>query len=99
MKVIVTVKARLKGDAAEMRELHDSVTGATKEMAQQAGDVSHRIFLNPQDSRDFLGIDEWDSVEHFQAFAGHPQIQDFFSKLFDGEPEVMLWSGAGWNEW
>jgi quinol monooxygenase YgiN len=99
MKVTITVRARLKGGAAEMRQLHDQVTGATKDMAKQAGDLTHKVFLNPADERDFLGIDEWDSAEHAQAFAGSPQIQEFFGKLFEGQPEVKVWSDSGWNQW
>jgi quinol monooxygenase YgiN len=56
------------GDHPEaIRKIHDEVTTATKEMALQAGDISHRVYLNPQDGRDFLGIDEWKSAEAVQA--------------------------------
>lgn len=99
MKVTITIRARLKGDSKSAQKLHDEVTGATKEMAKQAGDLTHHVFLNPQDDRDFLGIDTWGSAEHAQAFAGSPQIQDFFSKLFDGPPEVKIWVDSGWNQW
>lgn len=99
MAVTVTIRGRLKGSAADMRQLHDQVTGATKDMAQAAGDISHRVFLNPQDESDFLGIDEWRSPEQLQAFSSDPRIQDFFSKLFEGQPEVKLWMDPGWNQW
>ena len=97
--VTVTIRARLKGDQATAQELHDQVTGATREMAIAAGDISHRVFLNPMDARDFLGIDEWRSAEAVGAFASNPQIQDFFGQLFDGQPEVTVWVSSGWNEW
>ena len=97
--VTVVVRARLRGDRATAQELHDQVTGATREMALQAGDVSHRVFLNPADPGDFLGIDEWRSVEAVQAFSGDPRIVDFFGQLFDGPPEVTVWVPSGWNEW
>jgi quinol monooxygenase YgiN len=97
--VTVTIRARLRGDQAAAQRLHDQVTGATREMALQAGDISHRVFLNPADPRDFLGIDEWRSVEAVQAFSGDPRIVDFFGQLFDGAPEVTVWVPSGWNEW
>jgi hypothetical protein len=75
------------------------VTGATKEMATQAGDLTHVVYLNPLDKRDFLGIDTWQTAEQAQAFAGNPQIQEFFGQLFDGQPEIMVWSESGWNKW
>lgn len=97
--VTVIVRARLRADQAAARELHDQVTSATREAAVAAGDLSHRTFLNPADPSDFLGIDEWRSPEAFQAFAGDPQIGEFFGRLFDGQPEVTVWIASGWNEW
>lgn len=99
MAIVVMVRARLRGDAASARDLHDQVTGATKEMAIAAGDVGHRTYLNPADPLDFLGIDEWQSAEQFQAFAGNPQIAEFFAQLFDGEPQVTVWAPSSWNAW
>jgi quinol monooxygenase YgiN len=99
MAVTITIRARLKGDTESMQKVHDQVTGATKEMAKQAGDISHIVYLNPQDRRDFFGIDTWQSAEQAQAFAGSPQIQEFFGRLFEGEPEVKVWSESGWNKW
>jgi len=99
MAIVVMVRARLRGDAAAARQLHDQVTGATQEMARAAGDIGHRTYLNPADPKDFLGIDEWQSPEQFQAFAANPQIAEFFGQLFEGEPEVSVWAPSGWNEW
>jgi len=97
--VTVTIRARLRGDPATARQLHDEVTGATREMAQAAGDLTHRVFLNPADPRDFLGIDEWRSADAVQAFASSPQIVDFFGQLFDGPADVTVWVPSDWNEW
>jgi quinol monooxygenase YgiN len=97
--VTVIIRARLRGDPAAARQLHDQVTGATREQALAAGDISHRVFLNPADPNDFLGIDEWRSAEAVSAFAGSPQITEFFSQLFDGPPDVKVWVPSGWNEW
>src|SRR5262245_3009229 len=97
--VLVTIKARLRDDPDAIKQIHDQVTSATNEMALQAGDLSHRVCLNPQDRRDFLGIDEWQSAEAVQAFSANPQIQEFFSQMFEGAPEVTIWEGSGWNEW
>ena len=95
----VVIRARLRGNQASARQLHDQVTAATREMAIAAGDVSHRVFLNPADPRDFLGIDVWRSAEQMAAFSANPQIGEFFGKLFDGAPEVTVWVNSGWNEW
>ena len=98
-KVTVTIRARLRGDQATAKALHDSVTGATRAQALAAGDLSHRVFLNPADPLDFFGVDEWKSAEAVAAFAGSPQIQEFFADLFEGRPEVTVWVSSGWNEW
>lgn len=97
--VLVTIRARLRDDPEAIRKIHDDVTTATKEMALQAGDISHRVYLNPQDGRDFLGIDEWKSAEAVQAFSANRQIQEFFGQMFERQPEVTIWEGSGWNEW
>jgi quinol monooxygenase YgiN len=97
--VTVIIRARLRGDPAAARQLHDQVTVATKDMALAAGDLSHRVFLDPADPGAFLGIDEWRSAEAVQAFASSPQIADFFGQLFDGPPDVSVWASSGWNEW
>ena len=99
MAVTITIRARLKGDPASIRKIHDEVTGATKEMARQAGDISHVVYLSAQDEREFLGIDVWQSAEQAQAFAGSPQIQEFFGRMFEGTPEVTIWGDPGWNKW
>jgi len=99
MAVTITIRARLAADAQSIQKIHDEVTGATKEMARQAGDISHVVYLDAQDPRQFLGIDTWQSAEQAQVFAGSPQIQEFFGRMFEGEPEVRIWIDPGWNKW
>ncbi|HKW59493.1 MAG TPA: antibiotic biosynthesis monooxygenase [Candidatus Dormibacteraeota bacterium] len=99
MAVTISIRARLKADAGTIRKIHDEVTGATREMAQKAGDISHTVYLDAQDDREFLGIDVWHSAEQAQAFAGSPQIQEFFGNMFEGAPEVKIWVDPGWNKW
>ena len=99
MAVTITVRARLKGSPESIQKIHDQVTGATKDMARQAGDLTHVVYLNAQDPRDFLGIDTWQSAEQAQSFASSPQIQEFFGQMFEGEPEVKAWTDSGWNRW
>ena len=99
MKYTVTIRAKLKGGPGAAKELHDRVTRATKDQAKQVGDLTHKIFLDPQDAKAFLGIDEWSNLEGLQKFAASPEIKKFFSDLFDGEPEVHVWVDSDWNQW
>lgn len=97
MKYTVLVRGKLKGDQAAMKKYHDEVTTATRAVAQQAGDLTHRIFLDPRDPSAFLGIDEWSSLEGIQAFSSSPQIKEFFGNLFSGQPDVTVWVESDWN--
>jgi quinol monooxygenase YgiN len=99
MTVLVTIRGRLRDEPEAIQAIHDGVTAATKEMARQAGDISHRVYLSPQDGRDFFGIDEWENAEAVQAFSANPQIQEFFAQMFEGPPEVTIWSTTSWNQW
>lgn len=99
MKYTVTVRATLRQSQADAKNYHDEVTRATKDAAKKAGDLTHRVLLDPRDPKAFFGIDEWSSLEGIQAFAGSPQIKEFFSKLFDGEPDVHIWVDSDWNAW
>jgi len=97
--VTVMIRARLRGDRRSAQALHDQVTAATRDAALAAGDISHRVFLDPTDPQAFLGIDEWRSAEAVAAFSADPRIAEFFAQLFDGPPEVTVWAPSGWNEW
>lgn len=100
MAVTVLIRARLKGnDQQTSKKLHDEVTAATKAGALAAGDISHKVWLNPQDPKAFLGIDVWQSAEAVQKFSSDPKIRDFFANLFEGQPEVTVWVDSGWNQW
>src|SRR5690242_11903146 len=74
LRYTATVRARLRGTPAEAKKLHDDTTRATKDMAKQAGDLTHTIYLDPQDPKAFLGIDTWSTLEGLQKFAASPQI-------------------------
>ena len=93
MKYTVTVRARLRESQAAAKKYHDEVTGATKDAAKKAGDLTHVVYLDPKDPKAFFGVDTWSSL------AGSPQIREFFGKLFDGEPEVHVWVDSDWNKW
>jgi quinol monooxygenase YgiN len=97
--VVVVVRARLKASPEEIQKLHDEVTGATKDVAIAAGDISHVTYLDPRDRRNFLGIDVWKSAESFQKFASDPKIQQFFGQMFEGQPDVSVWDESGFRKW
>ena len=54
MKYTVTIKGRLRDEPAVAKEYHDEVTRATRDAAKQAGDLTHAVYLDPQDRKAFL---------------------------------------------
>ena len=98
MKYTVTIRGRLRDQAAG-KKVHDDVTRATKDMAKQAGDLTHAVYLDPKDPKAFYGVDTWSSLEGLQKFSSSPDIPAFFGKLFDGPPEVRVWVDSDWNQW
>ena len=99
MTYTVTIKGRLRGDPVAAKKYHDETTKATKDAAKAAGDVTHVVYLDPQDPRAFYGVDTWSNLEGMQRFAGSPQIREFFGKLFESDPEVRVWVASDWNQW
>ena len=99
MAFTVTIRGRLRETPAAAKKYHDDVTRATKDAAKQAGDLTHAVYLDPQNPKEFFGVDTWSSLEGIQNFAGSSQIREFFEKLFDGEPDVHVWVGSDWNQW
>ena len=99
MKFTVTIRGRLREGQGAAKKYHDDLTRATKDAAKQAGDLTHVVYLDPQDPKAFLGIDTWSTLEGLQKFAASPQIKEFFAKLFEGEPEVRVWVDSDWNTW
>jgi quinol monooxygenase YgiN len=99
MSVVVIVRARLKAAPEQIQKIHDEVTGATKDAAVAAGDLTHAVYLDPRDRRSFLGIDTWKSAEAAQQFAANPKIQEFFAQMFDGPPDVTMFEESGWRRW
>src|SRR5260370_7976452 len=91
MAVKIVIRATLKGtDVGAIRKIHDEVTAATRHMAEEAGDISHPVYLNPQNHPDFLGIDQGKSPEAATAFASIPQIQKSFDPLSQTMPHLPL---------
>src|SRR5262249_37609601 len=94
MAVVVVVRARLKAAPEQIQKLHDEVTAATKDAAVAAGDLSHAVYLDPREPRNFLGIDTWKSADAFQQFASNPKIQGFFAQMFEGAPDVTVFEDS-----
>jgi quinol monooxygenase YgiN len=99
MPYFTTVRARLRdADPAAAREHHNRIVAKLTPGTKALGGTGHSAFGNPQDPRDFLAMDNWDSIEGLQKFMGDPAVQQEIGSLFEGPPEVTVWSAReGWT--
>ena len=100
MKYIVTVRGKLKtANEGEAKAAHDATVDRLSPIGKPMGSLSHQAYLNPQDRREFLAVDTWESMEGIQKFmsdAANPGAA--IAALFEGQPDVTVWAAAdGWR--
>ena len=44
-----------------------------------------------------MAVDFWNNMEGIQKMYSDPNLAEEFGKLFDGEPEVVIWANSGWE--
>jgi hypothetical protein len=96
MRYIVTVKGNLKGSADQARKAHDEIVAKVSPMGRPLGNTSHQPYLNVQKSNEFFAVDFWDNMEGIQKLYSDPNLAAEFAKMFEGQPEVTVWSDSGW---
>jgi quinol monooxygenase YgiN len=96
MKYIVTVRGRLKPAADQAA--HDATVDRLSPISRPLGALGHQAYLNPQDPREFLAIDTWQSMEGLQQFMAHPENPGAaIASLFENPPDITVWSESGWR--
>lgn len=97
MEYITVVRARLKGDDIKAsQKAHDATVETLSGMTRPMGATGHRAYLNPQKPMEFLAIDRWNNLEGLQKFMSDPQVAQAFGALFDGQPDITIWSESDW---
>lgn len=96
MNFITVVRGKLK-DPADAQKAHDATVALLSPVSRPIGALHHQPYLNPQNASEFLAVDTWSNPEGLQQFMQNPQVAQEFGKLFDGMPEVTVWSEAGWQ--
>lgn len=96
MKYIVTVRGKLKADLDQSKRVHDETVAKVSVNGRQMGNTSHQAYVNTQAENEFFAIDVWDNIEAIQKLYSDPDLAAEFGKLFEGEPEVTIWSDTGW---
>jgi hypothetical protein len=97
MKYITVVRAKLKGASPEeAQRAHDATVEKLAAMTRPMGAIGHQPFLNAQNPMEFLAVDTWNNLDGLQNFMNNPQVAEEFGKLFEGMPDISIWSEAGW---
>ncbi len=98
MRYVVVVRGKLKGDPAEAGKVHNEIVSKVSPMGKSMGNTSHQPYLNVQNGKEFLAVDFWDNIEGIQKLYNDPNLGSEFAKMFDGQPEVTIWSDSGWQQ-
>lgn len=94
---ITTVRGKLReSDPTAAKELHNGIVARLRPKLEPMGGSSHMVFANAQDPTEFLAVDRWDSMEGLNALQD-PAIQAEIGSMFDGPPQVTVWSVR--DEW
>ena len=98
MKFIVTVRGMLK-DPANAQKVHDATIAAVSPMGRKAGSTGHQTFLNAKNPKEFFAVDVWNNMEGIQKLYSDPNLATEFGKLFEGMPDVTVWTNTGWQSY
>ena len=97
MEYVSIVRAKLKGaDPSVAQKAHDATVEQLSAMTRPMGATGHRAYLNPKNQMEFLAIDRWNNFEGLQKFMGDPKVAQAFGNLFEGQPDITIWSESDW---
>jgi hypothetical protein len=99
MQYVVTVRGSLKGDRAQAQAVHDATIAKISPEGRELGSTAHQTFLNPENEKEFLAVDIWNNLEGIRKLYSDPNLAVEFCKLFEGEPEVVVWANSGWDSY
>ena len=97
MNYITVVRGKLKAESLKEAQMaHDSTVEHLSAMTRPMGATGHHAYLNPQNQMEFLAVDHWNNLEGLQKFMSNPDVAAAFSNLFEGMPDVSIWSDSDW---
>jgi hypothetical protein len=100
MQYVVVVRGTLKSaDENQSKAVHNATIAMIGPMGRSMGNVGHRTYLNPQNRREFMAIDVWDNPDSPQKLLQDPTLGAEFAKLFEGQPNVIMWAATDWDGW
>jgi|SRR5882672_725030 len=94
---ITIVRGQLKSESIEEnKKVHDMIFKPLQEFGRSLSAIGHKVYLNPQNPKEFLAIDTWTTLEGPQKLFSDPKVGEEFSKLFESTPEVTFWGESDW---
>ncbi len=99
MNYIVTVRGNLKGSAEQAHQAHDGILSRISATSKQMGNIHHQTYLNVQNNNEFMAMDTWNNLEAIQKLYSDPSLASEFAKLFEGQPQVTIWSESGYLQY
>ncbi len=99
MAYITTVRAKLRdADPDAAMKHHNEIVDRLRPRGEPFGGVGHSTFADTGDAQEFLAIDRWTSIEGLQQFMTDPSVQREIGSLFEGPPQITIWSEReGWR--
>ncbi len=101
MSYIVTVHGMLKGNDPEAsKKMHDATAAQAKILGAANGNQHHQPYLNPENPREFFDVDVWnEDLAGLKKFFSDPGMAKVMGELFEGMPEIRVWTDKGWLRW
>ncbi len=101
MGYIVTVRGILKGtDEQASKQAHDATAAQAQAVGKSFGNLHHQPYLSVDNPREFFDVDVWnDDLEGLRKFFGDPGMAKVLGELFDGMPEIRVYTDKGWLRW
>jgi hypothetical protein len=96
MKYVVTVHGTLKDNPDKIGPIHNEIITKLSPLSKSMGSIGHQTYLNTQNGKEFFSVDTWDNIEGIQKLYSDPALGTEFAKMFEGQPDVMVWSESGW---
>ncbi|MFE5580459.1 putative quinol monooxygenase [Kitasatospora sp. NPDC056531] len=93
----ITAVARLRARAGRETEMREQARSMAASSLVEPGCLSYRNYVDPDDPRAWVVVEEWESREAFEAHLASPHLArslERTAELLDGPPELRVLTDA-----
>ncbi|MER7757183.1 putative quinol monooxygenase [Kitasatospora sp. NPDC097643] len=93
----ITAIARLRAKAGRETQMREQARTMVAPSLAEPGCLSYRNYLDPEDPRVLVVVEEWESREAFEAHLASPHLAASLGRtaeLLDGPPELRVLTDA-----